>query len=194
MLTCSRSRPRALGWSCSRTFGVSVIPTRWSRRLRHRFAACPDHRGDPRAADASAAVRPRGTTLGQSRLRPEDPRLARGRAGARTHGRRRRNSCVASCRKRRPVNAAVDPTRCPLCGDANGASSRPGKATCWCFETPVPNEILARCRPRRRVSRACAGVAAGEGTNETRAGGSRCGGRSADVFVMFTSSFPWQSC
>jgi hypothetical protein len=42
---------------------------------------------------------------------------------------------------------AVDPTRCPLCGDDNACGVARGAGTCWCFSTPVPEAVLARVPP-----------------------------------------------
>jgi len=55
---------------------------------------------------------------------------------------------------------AVDPTRCPLCGQDNTCGMAQGAGTCWCFSTPVPQEVLDRVPPALRglacVCEACA--------------------------------------
>jgi hypothetical protein len=38
----------------------------------------------------------------------------------------------------------VDPARCPLCREPNDCQLAAGRTTCWCFETPVPPDVLAR--------------------------------------------------
>jgi hypothetical protein len=42
------------------------------------------------------------------------------------------------------TTTTVDPARCPLCGQANDCRIAAGEATCWCFEAPVPPEVVAR--------------------------------------------------
>jgi cysteine-rich CWC protein len=44
----------------------------------------------------------------------------------------------------------VDPTRCPLCGQDNTCGMASGAATCWCFATEVPAEVLERVPPALR--------------------------------------------
>jgi len=54
----------------------------------------------------------------------------------------------------------IDPSRCPLCGQANDCQLAAGHAKCWCFDTPVPNAILERIPIEARsvvcVCRSCA--------------------------------------
>ncbi len=54
----------------------------------------------------------------------------------------------------------VDPARCPLCGEPNACELAGGRTRCWCFETPVPAETLARVPAEARdlacVCRPCA--------------------------------------
>jgi hypothetical protein len=38
----------------------------------------------------------------------------------------------------------ADPTRCPLCGEPNACQPAAGRSKCWCFDTPVPPDVLAR--------------------------------------------------
>ena len=38
----------------------------------------------------------------------------------------------------------VDPRRCPLCGGDNTCALAAGASTCWCFETPIPAELIAQ--------------------------------------------------
>lgn len=38
----------------------------------------------------------------------------------------------------------VDPTRCPLCSNANECQLAAGRATCWCFYIRVHADVLAR--------------------------------------------------
>lgn len=54
----------------------------------------------------------------------------------------------------------VDPRRCPLCKEGNACGMAEGAATCWCFSTPVPAEVIDRVPAEARdlacVCRACA--------------------------------------
>ncbi len=59
------------------------------RRLRHPFAAGARYRRDDQPARAGAKATYRHPDLDQSGLRPEDPQMGRGTAGACQHGRRR---------------------------------------------------------------------------------------------------------
>ncbi|WP_437927803.1 cysteine-rich CWC family protein [Sorangium sp. So ce291] len=69
-------------------------------------------------------------------------------------------------RDARPGNCAAeagdpaDPSRCPLCGEANACGMAEGASTCWCFETSIPAEVLERVPEAARgvacVCRACA--------------------------------------
>jgi hypothetical protein len=42
------------------------------------------------------------------------------------------------------MTAPVDPATCPLCGGPNDCQIAAGRTTCWCFEAPVPADVLAR--------------------------------------------------
>jgi hypothetical protein len=42
------------------------------------------------------------------------------------------------------MTSAIDPARCPLCDQANHCGLAAGRATCWCFDAPVPADVLAR--------------------------------------------------
>lgn len=39
---------------------------------------------------------------------------------------------------------AVDPSRCPLCGEANACAMVEGGTTCWCFELAIASDVLAQ--------------------------------------------------
>ena len=66
----------------------------------------------------------------------------------------------------------VDPGRCPLCGEANDCQVAAGRTKCWCFETPVPPDVLARLPLDAEgvacVCKRCAG-APGHGARRTLA-------------------------
>ena len=65
-----------------------------------------------------------------------------------------------------PMSAAVDPSRCPLCGDANACGMAAGKADCWCMSAKIAPEVLARVPPAARdevcVCERCAAAAGNE--------------------------------
>jgi hypothetical protein len=42
------------------------------------------------------------------------------------------------------MSAALDPSRCPLCGGDNACGMAAGKADCWCMSVKVAPEVLAR--------------------------------------------------
>jgi hypothetical protein len=42
------------------------------------------------------------------------------------------------------MTAALDPSRCPLCGEANACGLAAGKAACWCMSAKIPPEVLER--------------------------------------------------
>lgn len=48
------------------------------------------------------------------------------------------------------VNACL----CPLCGGENQCALAAGKGTCWCYSTPVPEEVRAQV-PEEAVGLAC---------------------------------------
>ena len=48
----------------------------------------------------------------------------------------------------------VPTDRCPLCGEPNACAVAQGRAACWCFETEIPAEVLARI-PERAQGVAC---------------------------------------
>jgi hypothetical protein len=61
------------------------------------------------------------------------------------------------------MEPAIDPVRCPLCGEANTCGVAAGGATCWCFELQVPASVLARIpEAARGVACICPRCAAGE--------------------------------
>jgi hypothetical protein len=56
-----------------------------------------------------------------------------------------------------PEPAAIDPTRCSLCGcenDCQLCTSAPYKGHCWCVSVKFSDEILQRIPPEAR-NRAC---------------------------------------
>jgi len=59
-----------------------------------------------------------------------------------------------------PASAALDPTRCPLCGQPNGCAMERERATgqpqppCWCTEVRIPAQVLARV-PAAAQRKAC---------------------------------------
>ena len=54
----------------------------------------------------------------------------------------------------------IDPRRCPLCGADNACGAERGDARCWCFEHPMPRELLGRVPAAARnlvcICRSCA--------------------------------------
>ena len=48
------------------------------------------------------------------------------------------------------MTAAVDPSRCPLCGEANACGTAAGKGDCWCMSVTIPAEVLERVPPGAR--------------------------------------------
>ena len=66
----------------------------------------------------------------------------------------------AARRMRRELPGPIDPARCPLCSRPNRCAIVTGRATCWCFATPVPAAVLERvplaARERACVCEACA--------------------------------------
>lgn len=59
-----------------------------------------------------------------------------------------------------PASACVDPTRCPLCGAANGCAMEAERATgvkqppCWCTGVTFGPDLLARV-PAAAQNQAC---------------------------------------
>ncbi|MDB6063950.1 MAG: hypothetical protein JWR26_158 [Pedosphaera sp.] len=56
-----------------------------------------------------------------------------------------------------PINGAVDPARCPLCGQSNDCrqcTSEVYKGPCWCMSVNIPDELLARV-PAELKDKAC---------------------------------------
>jgi hypothetical protein len=49
---------------------------------------------------------------------------------------------------------ALDPSRCPLCGEPNACGAAAGRETCWCFEARLAPEALARI-PERALGVVC---------------------------------------
>ena len=63
---------------------------------------------------------------------------------------------------------AIDPSRCPLCGESNACQVAAGCATCWCFDTPVPAAVLARIPAEAQgVACVCKRCATAEASDET---------------------------
>jgi hypothetical protein len=58
------------------------------------------------------------------------------------------------------MNTAIDPQRCPLCGADNHCAVARGKGTCWCFTSPISDDVLekipAEARERACVCQTCA--------------------------------------
>jgi len=54
----------------------------------------------------------------------------------------------------------TDVDTCPLCDRPNACGMAAGQSHCWCFETVIPPEVLARVpaadHSRRCVCQACA--------------------------------------
>lgn len=44
--------------------------------------------------------------------------------------------------ERHMTDSEIDPSRCPLCRQANQCGMADGTGTCWCFDSPVPLKIL----------------------------------------------------
>ena len=67
----------------------------------------------------------------------------------------------------------TDPTRCPLCSGVNGCELAAGRATCWCFETPVAADLVARVPAEAQgvacVCKACASPRSAEHERRQRA-------------------------
>ncbi len=64
--------------------------------------------------------------------------------------------------------SAIDPTRCPLCGQPNACANQLARATgvaqpaCWCTAATFPPELLARvpaeAQRKACICAACAGA------------------------------------
>lgn len=66
-----------------------------------------------------------------------------------------------------PASPALDPTRCPLCADANGCAieiereSGVAQAPCWCLAASFSDALRQRVSPQARgLACICAGCAA----------------------------------
>jgi hypothetical protein len=58
---------------------------------------------------------------------------------------------------------AVDPSRCPLCGQDNKCGMVAGASTCWCFSANVARSALERVAPEAQgVACVCQACASGE--------------------------------
>lgn len=59
-----------------------------------------------------------------------------------------------------PMAAAVDPSRCPLCGAKNDCGMVRGEPKCWCDSVTIPREAIDRMPMEAQgvacVCRACA--------------------------------------
>lgn len=40
------------------------------------------------------------------------------------------------------TDSEIDPSRCPLCRQANQCGMADGTGTCWCFDSPASQKIL----------------------------------------------------
>jgi hypothetical protein len=68
-----------------------------------------------------------------------------------------------------PSEPAIDPCRCPLCGQPNACANEAARASgqpqppCWCTRAHFPPELLARVPPAAQrqacICAACAGAA-----------------------------------
>jgi Family of unknown function (DUF5522)/Cysteine-rich CWC len=68
------------------------------------------------------------------------------------------------------MNNAVDPARCPLCGQSNDCrqcTSEVYKGPCWCMTMTIPDELLARV-PAELKDKACICRACVMGWHEAR--------------------------
>jgi hypothetical protein len=52
------------------------------------------------------------------------------------------------------MNARVDPTRCPLCGEGNACGAAAGEPACWCYGVKISAGALNRV-PKEAVGVAC---------------------------------------
>ena len=61
------------------------------------------------------------------------------------------------------MSDALDPDRCPLCGNGNDCGMARGAETCWCFEATIPDELIERIPAEARgvvcVCKVCANEA-----------------------------------
>ena len=48
------------------------------------------------------------------------------------------------------MNAATDPSLCPLCAKANDCAMVNGGKTCWCFAAPIMREAIERVPVEQR--------------------------------------------
>jgi len=53
-------------------------------------------------------------------------------------------------KSRDTMSAAVDPSRCPLCGETNACGMAAGKSACWCKSMKIPPEVLEQVPPAAR--------------------------------------------
>lgn len=37
---------------------------------------------------------------------------------------------------------ALDPSRCPICGESNACGMAAGSTECWCFTATIPSEVM----------------------------------------------------
>ncbi len=52
------------------------------------------------------------------------------------------------------MTSAIDPKRCPICGEPNACGGAEGAPKCWCWDETIPAEALARI-PAEAKDRAC---------------------------------------
>ncbi len=68
------------------------------------------------------------------------------------------------------MSEAVDPARCPLCGEPNACARVAGQARCWCFDVRLRPEVLDRVPASARgVACLCSTCAAGAAPRRRRA-------------------------
>jgi hypothetical protein len=64
---------------------------------------------------------------------------------------------------------SIDPAQCPLCAQPNDCALVAGHTKCWCFETPVPQPVLARVPTEAQgVACVCRRCANGSTDSEAR--------------------------
>jgi hypothetical protein len=52
------------------------------------------------------------------------------------------------------VSTPIRQDTCPICGGPNACGLAAGASTCWCFETRIPAEAIARV-PAEALDRSC---------------------------------------
>lgn len=58
------------------------------------------------------------------------------------------------------MSTTMSESNCPLCGGPNDCGIAQGKSICWCFNTAIPEDLLARIPDEQRnqscICEACA--------------------------------------